>query len=702
MAEAATILELDLMRIFCGGIAVYGGTGLTGAITGNATGGSGTGSSYSSGGSVDPYAGITVVYNPVTGQITTTDPSFTQEILTLNPQNPNIVVGEDLVLTLRKKLTLELEEGRIIRPLTLEFEEPTIISGPGSNGTLTLEIEEGTIVGGLNHGRPVSDVVGEQPSSGGSSPGVIGTIKRGARVTLQKDGMVVSYEFDAYFGTSGNDTITGSGLLLGYEGNDSLTGGIGNDTLDGGMGNDYLVGNEGADQLDGGAGNDWLDGGTGADRLDGGDGWDVASYLLSATSGVTVNLTTNANGGAAAGDKLLNVEAVEGSNYGDTLVGLLREGGQGVELSGKGGNDTLIGKAGADRLYGGDDNDWIDGGAGSDTMDGGAGWDLVYYRDATSGIIVNLTTNENGGAAAGDVLINFEAVQGSNYNDVITGIHRGGGHGVELHGEGGDDVLIGKEGGDRLYGDDGNDWLDGGAGGDILEGWAGWDLVSYKSASSGVAVNMATNANGGAAYGDVLSNIEVLQGSDYDDSLTGVDRGGGNGVELHGEGGNDQLRGAAGGDRLYGDNGNDWLAGLQGSDLVYGGDGNDVVGGQEGNDTLNGGNGSDEMWGGSGADWFLFDTALGAGNVDQLKDFSSAEGDMIILNRNVFSALGIGVLSGSAFKVGAATSTSHKILYNAYTGDLSYDVDGWGAAAAVKIATLNPGTALGASNFFVV
>jgi Ca2+-binding RTX toxin-like protein len=63
--------------------------------------------------------------------------------------------------------------------------------------------------------------------------------------------------------------------------------------------------------------------------------------------------------------------------------------------------------------------------------------------------------------------------------------------------------------------------------------------------------------------------------------------------------------------------------------------------------------------------------------------------------------LGVGLL-GSAFKVGAATSSSHHILYNSSTGDVSYDVDGSGSAAAVKIATLNPGTALSAFNFFVV
>jgi Ca2+-binding RTX toxin-like protein len=282
----------------------------------------------------------------------------------------------------------------------------------------------------------------------------------------------------------------------------------------------------------------------------------------------------------------------------------------------------------------------------------------------------------------------------SDANDILSG------SGI-LDGRAGDDGIRGSGGADTLLGGSGNDWLDGGAGGDLMDGGAGWDVNSHLSATSGVIIDLTTNLNGGAAAGDRILNVEVLQGSNHNDRLTSIDRGGGHGVELHGEGGHDNMRGAAGGDRLYGGAGNDWIAGLAGSDLVEGGAGNDVVGGQEGNDTLNGGVGSDELWGCSGADIFLFDTALGTG-VDQLKDFSAAEADRIMLDHKVFTTLAAGFLSGSAFKVGAATSSSHHILYNSYTGDLSYDVDGWGAAAAIKFATVSAGTALSAAHFLVV
>ncbi|WP_162559405.1 calcium-binding protein [Microvirga sp. 17 mud 1-3] len=459
------------------------------------------------------------------------------------------------------------------------------------------------------------------------------------------------------FGTTGNDAMSGSGILFAKEGNDGLTGRASDDAL-------Y-----------GGAGNDWLDGGAGSDILDGGDGWDVVSYL-SATSGITVDLTTNQNSGAALGDVVVDVEVLQCTNFNDMLTGVDRGGGTGVQLYGEGGDDGLIGKGGGDALYGGDGNDWLDGGPGGDILDGGAGWDVLSYQSAASGVTVNLTTNANGGAAAGDQITNVEVVQGTNSNDMLTGVDRGNGNGVQLYGEGGDDGLTGKAGGDALYGGAGNDWLDGGPGSDILDGGEGWDVVSYLSANGSVTVDLTTNQNGGAAAGDRISNIEVLQGTNANDYLTGVDRGGGSGVQLYGEGGNDNLTGKGGGDYLFGGSGNDWL---------------------------DGGGGSDILNGGAGQDSFAMLTALGAGNVDRIEDFSAAEGDRIVLSRGAFANMASGSLSSGAFKLGTvATTAEQHILYNQSTGELFYDVDGSGAQAAIKFAVLTAGTALEASNIFVL
>src|SRR4051812_46288363 len=72
-------------------------------------------------------------------------------------------------------------------------------------------------------------------------------------------------------GTVGNDSMQGSGLLLGGDGDDTLTG------------------SDGVDFLVAGTGNNMLEGGKGADHLDGTGGWSVADYRHAATA-VTVNL----------------------------------------------------------------------------------------------------------------------------------------------------------------------------------------------------------------------------------------------------------------------------------------------------------------------------------------------------------------------------------------------------------------------------
>ena len=337
-----------------------------------------------------------------------------------------------------------------------------------------------------------------------------------------------------------------------------------------------------------------------------------------------------------------NKTVIMTATYGSKFDDVLSAGGL---LAGGDGNDHLTAGSGADILSGDAGNDWVAGLGGDDLIDGGDGNDIVGGQDG----------NDILSGGAGD-----DEVWGGSGDDVA-------------YGGAGNDAIRGEDGNDKLYGDAGNDWIAGQAGNDVVDGGDGNDVV------------------GGQEGNDTLS------GGYGNDELWG-----GSGADVaHGGAGNDAIRGEDGNDKLYGDAGNDWIAGLGGNDVVQGGDGDDIVGGQEGNDTLSGGYGNDELWGGSGADVFLFDTAVGAG-ADRIMDFSAAEGDMILLDHNVFSALGIGVLSMSAFKAGAATSTSHKILYNQATGDLSYDYDGSGSAAAVKIATLNPGTTLSASNFFVV
>jgi Ca2+-binding RTX toxin-like protein len=422
------------------------------------------------------------------------------------------------------------------------------------------------------------------------------------------------------FGTSGADNFIGTNL----SGNDFFTGEAGNDVLDGQGGHDQLFGGLGTDRINGGIGHDWIEGGAGGDTLDGGVGIDTLSYARSGAF-VSVNLATNrvANGDAT-GDRISNFENIEGSEWGDNLVG-----NQAVNaINGRGGNDTISGGAGADRL------------------DGGEGIDTLSYADSRMGVTVNLAESEAWGGDAGtitsmDRIFGFENVTGTAQADSITGDDNQN----ALTGGRGNDQLIGRAGADRLSGDDGNDILDGGLGNDVINGGAGTDTASYQNAASGVTITLRTqNQSGGEAEGDQLISIENVEGSDFNDSLIGNDAAN----ILTGRAGDDILEGGLGADRLDGGDGNDTVTyrnatagvvvtmtagtggeaagdtlvnieNLEGSafadeltgnsraNILTGGSGHDRLSGGEGDDTLYGGLGNDVMIGGQGADSFFGD-----------------------------------------------------------------------------------------------
>ncbi|MBP7670094.1 MAG: cadherin-like domain-containing protein [Ferrovibrio sp.] len=246
------------------------------------------------------------------------------------------------------------------------------------------------------------------------------------------------------------------------EGADNVTGSAFADTLIGTDDANSLAGLAGNDILSGAGGNDTLNGGAGADALDGGEGYDIVTYKDSKNA-VTVNLGTGINtGGEAAGDILANFEEVIGSAGNDSLTGDFR-------------------------------NNVLRGGAGSDFINGGGGkYDQASYFGSSAAVTVNLNTKSySGGDAAGDTLINIEGVIGSAYNDTLTG-------------DGGDNIL------------------EGGAGADNITGGGGIDYVSYARSTAAVSINLGTGSySGGDSVGDVLSGIEGVIGSAYNDNIYG-------------------------------------------------------------------------------------------------------------------------------------------------------------------------------------
>ncbi|MFE0752617.1 calcium-binding protein [Inquilinus sp. NPDC058860] len=130
--------------------------------------------------------------------------------------------------------------------------------------------------------------------------------------------------------------------IFGNDGANTLTGLGGDDILFGSNGDDVLRGGLGADQLSGG----WA--GTNA-------GTDTVTYT-EGSAGVTVNLVTGVgSGGAAQGDRYVEIDNVDGSQGNDSLVGntyanVLRGWNGNDVLTGAGGKDMLTGGAGADRF----------------------------------------------------------------------------------------------------------------------------------------------------------------------------------------------------------------------------------------------------------------------------------------------------------------------------------------------------------------
>jgi Ca2+-binding RTX toxin-like protein len=221
-------------------------------------------------------------------------------------------------------------------------------------------------------------------------------------------------------------------------------------------------------------------------------------------------------------------------------------------LRGDQGADTIDGGGLADEIDGGDGNDVLRGDAGddevrgdlgADNLDGGAGTDLLDYDDErTGGVTVNLTTNV---APDGDTFANFENLQGTLFDDHLTG-------------NASDNLIRGQPGADTLN-----------------DGGGGNDTVSYAGNAQGVVVNLVANTN---SEGDTLvGQWEGAIGSAQADQLSAPAAG--FAVMLDGRLGDDTLMGGNAADTLIGGAGADMLAGGAAADFLYGGT---TVGGSDG------------------------------------------------------------------------------------------------------------------------
>ncbi|KQT14485.1 hypothetical protein ASG40_19150 [Methylobacterium sp. Leaf399] len=383
------------------------------------------------------------------------------------------------------------------------------------------------------------------------------------------------------YGGDASETITGGATA------DVMSGGAGIDRLLGGLQNDTLEGGAGADTIDGGAGIDWADyatapagvtvnlstgvhtgvaagdtliaienlggsafgdvltgnaagnalsgrGGTdrlvglgGADTLDGGDGSDTADYSGS-NAAVVVDLTTGlGTGGTAQGDRLVFIERLIGSAFGD-------------------------------RLTGNGDANVLTGGLGQDTMAGGAGIDW-YYVDSSGDQVVETA---GGGSDRVFTSVNHTLASGQEIERLDTTDEAGTGS-INLSGNAFANTLVGNAG---------INILNGGLGADLLYGRGGNDVYYIDSSGDRVFEAVAGGSD------RVLTSIShTLAAGQEIERLDTTNESGTGSINLSGNAFANTLVGNAGVNIIDGGAGADLLYGRGGSDFYFVDNGNDRV-----------------------------------------------------------------------------------------------------------------------------
>lgn len=446
-------------------------------------------------------------------------------------------------------------------------------------------------------------------------------------------------------------------------------------------------------------------------------------------------------------------DEASGTSGNDSLFG---DAGDDRLNGGQAGSDLLVGGAGDDGFVGGS-GDTLRGGADTDffyvpekdptmTIDGGAGEDFLETGDITGIKAVNVENLMAGRLiatpqqllqfsniiveeirlAAGGTIDFSDVIKGSSDLNVNAAGLKGGSlrifgvlaHNTIIGGERGDllvangleDTVSGEGGGDVLYGRDGDDLLAGGWGDDVIHGGIGYDAITGGAGNDRLTGGWSNDAMVGGAGNDTLTGglgEDTLVGGTGDDTYfvsrnfdlfkerpdAGTDTFVANitwtlGANIEGL----QLTGA----RNIGGTGNSL------DNYLSGNEGANGLAGKAGNDSLDGGLGADSLTGGTGVDLFQFSSADTSNNADTITDFALAE-DKIALSKAIFTAFSVPSVKPDEFHVGTVALTAdHHLIYDDASGDLFYDSDGSGAAAAILFARLAPGLALTSEHFVIL
>jgi Ca2+-binding RTX toxin-like protein len=216
---------------------------------------------------------------------------------------------------------------------------------------------------------------------------------------------------------------------------------------------DTLIGSDNPNVVEyfvGDGGNDFIDGDAGVDFAS----WFAVPVAAGGVNAFIENGSGVVSHDAAGTDTLINIEGLIGTNSNDTLAGGLGD-------------------------------QWFRGRGGSDHLDGGAGSDTADYSMDPGAVTVNLSANSATDGWGGiwglqgtDTLLNIENVEGSSFNDSLTG-------------------------------DDGENTLAGGGGSDVLTGGFADDIFDYNALSdAGTTGDDITDFQAGG--GDVLDLHDLL------------------------------------------------------------------------------------------------------------------------------------------------------------------------------------------------
>ncbi|MBK9445274.1 MAG: hypothetical protein IPO00_03785 [Betaproteobacteria bacterium] len=461
----------------------------------------------------------------------------------------------------------------------------TLVGGAG-NDTLDGGVGTDSLVGGAGDDIYIvdatTDLIVEGSGEGTDGVGVALTVA-GTYVlaTNVEDGEIIN----ATVGVNITGNALGNWLdgnaqantLLGLDGADTLDGAAGNDSLDGGIGNDLIYGDLGNDTLLGGVGDDTLDAGTGVNVVDGGVGSDTLSMtgdfadfvrtrptttdtrLVNSITGEDVTFRNVENflfNGVAK--TLSDVWGNTPTAFDDSIIGTAGD----DSITGLAGNDTITGLAGNDTLIGGTGNDTLVGGLGDDTFEVDVATDVIVEVNGEGTDQVNVAFT-----AAGTYELSADVEHATITNATA---------GVNITGNGLNNLLTGNAQANVLTGNAGNDTLNGGAGSDTLIGGAGDDEYLLDVASD--VVNETVVGNGGTDTVKLgfTSTASYTLTTNVEDAIV-TSAGSSFAVNVTGNALVNTITGHAGANSLSGLDGNDTLISSGGNDTIDGGVGADTA-----------------------------------------------------------------------------------------------------------------------------